>query len=84
MTATLKKIPEKETPKITMEEFILSQDPGPKDSRLVVCPLWSNFYRLNYWGDKKIGKTMQQCIVHSMFVRIVPSGDTYCMTIYPG
>ena len=69
MESTLKKPEELErTPqKETIKQFLNKSFPIGKKMTLRICPLWANFYRLNFWerNEEEEGK-----IVTSYFVRV--------------
>ena len=55
---------------IDIREWVLKYHPGPEGTELRICPLWANFYRINYWGEV-VNKTFMQekRIVYSKFIK---------------
>ena len=61
----------KEVPFEDVRRWILKNFPGPEGTRLQICHLWDDYFRINYWLAKKSNNFMkEEKIVFSKFLKI--------------
>ena len=55
---------------IDIKDWVLKHHPGPEGSVLQVCPLWDNYYRINYWDVVTTKRSLREKrIVYSKFIK---------------
>ena len=56
---------------IDVKKWVLKNFHGPDGARLQICHLWDNYFRVNYWLEKKSNNIFkEEEIVLSKFLEI--------------
>jgi hypothetical protein len=65
--------------KITLDDFLRTEFPAEGNTELDIKHLWEDYYRLNFWGSKKIElcDLESKIIKYSWFVRIKKISSGY-------
>jgi hypothetical protein len=60
-------------------EFLTNKYTPPIGTKMVICSLWKNTYRLNFWGKKTIDpqKGQEDSILSSVFVKLQRKDDSF-------